>query len=298
MLQIEICECQDCHEVVMKKDPVIFNTSMGQIMVYPMGRSGNRWGDGDNFGFCKNCGKAYLSKEKAKSFVQKAIKAKKKKLGLLTGEEMRRIRSKMNMSLVKMGRLLQIPPTNIFHWENNNVIQDYATDNYIRMKTEKYFLQQAPSRNKSKKVFSYMMKHVDTSKLFLNKMMFYADFWSFKKFNASITDSNYVPMQYGPCPKDYQEILKEMIGDGEITPVEGHRFRVDKSPDMSEFSEEAMQSIDDIITLAKNDKGKRLFDLSHKEPGFLETPLYETIPYEYAKDLQIEELLDEIKKTA
>ena len=89
-----------------------------------------------------------------------------------------------------------------------------------------------------------------------------------------------------------------MIADGEITAIEGHRFRVNKTPDMSEFSVEEMESINDIIKLAKNDKGQKLFDLSHEERGFIETPLYETISYEkYAKDLKIEELLNEIAET-
>lgn len=295
MFSMKVCECQEEHGCTLKNDAFIIKHSSGELEILPKGIPGEY--SLHVFGFCRKCKKPYLSKEKAKEFVRRAVEKKQKTLGFLTGEEVRELRDQTGMSVRTFGEFLKIHYATISGIENGNIIQTKTADQVIRTKTKEYITRNAPERKKLKKVFAYMIQTVGTSKLFLNKMMFYVDFWHFKKTDISLTGSNYTPLQYGPCPVGYQDILQEMIEDGEITPIGGHCFRVNKTPDMSEFSPEKMQSINDIVALAKNDKGKKLFDLSHEEKGFIETPLYEMIPYEYAKDLKIEELLNEIAET-
>ena len=151
---------------------------------------------------------------------------------------------------------------------------------------------QNPQRKRLKQVFLRLIEKVDTSKIFLNKIMFYVDFWHYTKFHKSITGTNYIPLQYGPCPEHYHEILKEMIDGSLISCEADHCFKVNLSPDLRGFTQDEIQTIDEIIALAQTDRGKKLFDLSHQEKGFLETPLYQPISYEiYARDLKIENLI-------
>ena len=292
MFSMEICECKENHGVKFRTEPYLLQGTYGTIEIFPRGR------DSLNFGFCKHCDKPYLSKEKAKEIVRDVLEKRQKEKGLLTGEELRELREQTGLTVREFGALTKINYGRISAIENGYVIQSKANDQVIRMKTKEFIKRNNPARKKLKRVFAKLMQQVDTSKLFLNKIMFYVDFWNFKKTDKSITGGEYIPLQYGPCPKDYDEILQEMIDDGEITPIKGYSFNVNKEPDMSEFSKEEMETINEIISLAKHDKGQELFELSHKEKGFMETPSYETIPYEYAKDLKIDyELLEEIKKT-
>ena len=295
MFSIKVCECKEDHGGTIKNEAFVIHCSNNELEILPKRTPGQY--SPHLFGFCNNCNKPYLSKEKAKEFVRRAVEKRQKSLGFLTGVEVRKLRDQTGMTVRVFGEFLSIHYATISSVENGYSIQTKTADQVIRTKAEAYIKRNAPSRKKVKRVFAHMIQTVGTSKLFLNKMMFYVDFWNFKRLGKSLTGGNYTPLQYGPCPVDYHEILQEMIADGDITAIEGHRFRVNKTPDMSEFSVEEMESINDIIKLAKNDKGQKLFDLSHEERGFIETPLYETISYEYAKDLKIEELLNEITET-
>ena len=295
LLEMDICECDKNHGINFILDPVLIKTSYGPLKIFPRGQ--RKENDGPNFGFCKCCKKPFISREVAKKLVRQALEEKQKDLGFLIGSEIRALREKTGLKGKEFAELVKIDNTTISGLENGYLLQTKMADQIIRMKSQEYIKQNDPSRKKLKAVFAYLMRHAETSKLFLNKMMFYVDFWNYKNWGKSITGADYIPLQYGPCPNDYQEILQEMINDHEITPIYGHCFTVNNPPDMSEFSAEELKTIDRVVALASTDKGKKLFDLSHEEKGFIETPLYETISYEYAKDLKIEELLNEIAET-
>jgi DNA-binding transcriptional regulator YiaG len=289
VFSMKVCECQKDHGDTVKRDALAIQQAYGVIKLIP---------NVDNLLFCSRCNNPHISKKEAKLIIGKVVEKKQKSLGFLTGREIRSLRDQMGMTVRDFGAFLKMDSGNLSSIENGHLIQSKPNDQLIRIRTEEYITRNSPQRKKLKKVFAHMIQTVGTSKLFLNKMMFYVDFWNFKKLGKSLTGGSYTPFQYGPCPVGYHEILKEMIADCEITAIEGHRFRVTKTPDMSEFSVEEMESINDIIKLARNDKGQKLFNLSHEEKGFIETPLYETISYEkYAKDLKIEELLNEIAGT-
>lgn len=288
MLSIKICECLENHGIDLKKKIIEIKTNRGNLFINPLEETEST----PKFGFCKHCHLPYLSKDLAKTILHNAVKKKQKELGCLTGDEIKQMRKKMGLSLRAFGEFLQIPYTNICHWETYNLIQDRATDQYIRIKYSQYLNSQHPQRKRLKKVFMVVIQNVDTSKIFLNKILFYIDFWHFRKFSKSITGTNYIPLQYGPCPENYHEILKEMIDERLIYSEKGHRFRLNVAPNMMEFNADEIQTIDEVTEIAKTDKGKKLFDLSHEEAGFLETPLYQTISYEkYSIFLRIEELL-------
>lgn len=295
MFSLSCCKCEKDHGTVSSSEPIKLDTASG-VKVYPLGlRFEKEW---INFGFCKHCNKAKLSKEEAKIVLWDAIEKRQKEKGFLTGREIKAFRQQANMKVQDLANLTQMNRSVLSATENGYHIQTAMNEDILRTKIAEYLKKHDPVKRRLKKVFSFLIDQVQTSKIFLNKMMFYVDFLNYKQSKQSLTGSEYVPMQYGPCPKDYQEILQEMITDGEITALEGHKFSVDKTPDMSEFSAEEMESINDIIKLAKNDKGRKLFQLSHKEKGFKETPMMQPISYEkYAKDLKIEELLNEIAET-
>ena len=283
MFLLEICNCpEDYGEKKTDKNYLAYHTNRNAKNPIEVSHRIT------NSRICTYCNLPKITKDQAEEAVRKAIKEKQREQKLLNGDEIRVLRNKMGMTVRAFGEFLGISFNYLSAVENFRWIQSKGNDQIIRIKTAEFIKKSDPKRRKLKSIFSKMMQEVGTSKLFLNKMMFYIDFKHFKKFGKSITGSDYVAMQYGPCPKDFYAILQEMIEDGNIIPIEEHCFKVKKSPDMSGFSDKELETIDKIINLCREDGGRALYDLSHKEKGFLETPLMEEIPYEYAKDLQIE----------
>lgn len=223
-----------------------------------------------------------------------SLEEQQKRRGFLTGQELKCMRSELSMSLREFAKLVGVTHSVINQIENGVKLQSAGTDSLIRNRFIAYKEKTDPKRVRAKKVFSYLIQQIDTSKLFLNKMMFYIDFWHFKKTGESITGMTYIPLQYGPCPDGYDTLLKEMIEEKTVSQIKGHRFKLNSTPDMSELTPEEMETINTVIKIGLKDNAEKLFNLSHEERGFIETPLYQPISHEYAKDLRIEELLSEI----
>jgi len=132
-----------------------------------------------------------------------------------------------------------------------------------------------------------LIENARVSILFLNKALFYVDFYHFKRHNRSITGARYVPLDYGPCPDQYQTIFEHLVAKGSIEPKEKHKFEVKEKPDLSLFDDYEKETIQFICKLCKKNGGKDLLKVSHQEKGFKETAACRFISYEYAKDLKI-----------
>ena len=122
----------------------------------------------------------------------------------------------------------------------------------------------------------------------MNKILFYIDFYHFKKHGISITGSKYVPLQYGPCPDRFQEHFQRYIDQGVLIPLNGYKFEIGQEPDMSIFTEQEMETINHVFNLCKDDGGRKLYELSHEEEGYLKTPACQPISYgKHASELKI-----------
>jgi len=247
--------------------------------------------------FCALCKSPQISKKEAREIIRKAVKKTQIEKGFLTGDEVRTLRAQTGMSLREFGALLKIHYSKISAVENGYEIQTKVADQVIRIKSQECITKNHPSRKKLKKILAYLIHRNGNREVLLNTLLFYSDFWHFKKTHSSITQADYISFQDAPYPKDFHEILQDMIDSSKITPIKGHRFSVNEQLDMSEFNKEEISTIEELITLSTHGKDRKIFDLSQEEKGFIETPLYKTISYDYAKDIKIEELLDEIAET-
>jgi len=247
--------------------------------------------------FCDLCKNPQISKKKAQEIIRDAVKKTQRKKGFLTGPEIRGLRAQTGMCLREFGSFLKIHYSKISAVENGYEIQTKVADQVIRMKAQQYITQNHPSRKKLKKILAYVIHRTRNTGVLLSALLFYIDFWHFKKTHSSITETDYTSFQDAPYPKSFHEIIQEMIDTGELTPIHGHRFKLNKKADVRDFTSKELSTVDELITLSAHEKGRKIFELSQREKGFIETALYKTISYEYAKDLKIEELLDEIAET-
>lgn len=137
----------------------------------------------------------------------------------------------------------------------------------------------------------------ETLKTKLNKLMFYADFLSFKERSVSITGSRYVHLPYGPVPDNYELIIEGMIRENELRlrevvfdkeqEIVGQNITALVDPDLAVFSEEEILIMDHICEKFRPLGSKGISSLSHQETAYSNTNDGEIISYEYAKDLSL-----------
>jgi putative zinc finger/helix-turn-helix YgiT family protein len=140
--------------------------------------------------------------------------------------------------------------------------------------------------------FTYRIRVFKTKLL---KLMFYADFSTFKDIGNSITGLKYAHLPHGPVPDNYNFLLASLqVIDTAITSefqsygdLEGEEYISTEPPDYDAFESFELSMIRIIQTKFAKLNCKEIEEYSHKEKGYKETHNGELISYQYAKDLQI-----------
>jgi len=131
----------------------------------------------------------------------------------------------------------------------------------------------------------------------LNKLLFYADFYHFKRFGMGISGLQYRAIQWGPVPSQFEYLFKMAEENGIVDlryelwenekeivivdPSEGSSFQ----PEL--FTESELESLWTVLEKFKKAKTGQLVDVSHKEPAWkANIDQKKLISYNYAFDLQ------------
>ncbi|NII26828.1 DUF4065 domain-containing protein [Pseudoflavitalea sp. X16] len=152
------------------------------------------------------------------------------------------------------------------------------------------------SPEKAYHMVRYFADNLKPLKTAINKLLFYADFYHFKKTGTGISGLQYRAIQWGPVPGQFDYLfkmaeeqrvitLKYEIWDGDkemviIEPATDLVFREDL------FSEEEIKSMQIVQAKLKSLKTSQLVDISHQEPAWKENiDGKKLINYNYAFDL-------------
>ncbi|MBT3394127.1 MAG: DUF4065 domain-containing protein [Waddliaceae bacterium] len=254
---------------------------------------------------CKHCHTPLMDSEQIDRLRKETSDAYRKNHDLLSSAEIIHYRNILGMSQKAFAAYLRVGEASVKRWETF-FIQDASQDELIRLKCDQqraednslnvHWINQQPDIYSGNEKFNFerfknilliIVQKINTSKIFLNKVLFYIDFGHFKKYGKSITGTRYVPLQYGPCPDNYQAIFQHFVDQGVLKSLKGHRFHANIEPDMGLFDDQEKETVNAVCKLCKEDNGKKLFDLSHQEKGFKETPDFQFISYEYARDLNV-----------
>jgi len=252
---------------------------------------------------CEKCKYVWMSDKQMNLLRVKTADKYKEEHGLLTSEQLRALRERFGMTQPEFALYLNVGPASIKRWETYGV-QDVAMNDHIRLKCDE---QQADLNSlqiqmhrpsdiySGKRPFNYekttnlilmLVEHAD-SPIFTNKALFYADFRHFKKHGQGITGSTYARLEFGPCPDRYKIIYNKLVDEKKLAEGEGHKLVKIVDPDLSCFTQDELETINEIIELCKKDNGRNLYNLSHEEKGYLETSWFRNISYEHAKTLKI-----------
>ncbi|UCH86457.1 MAG: type II toxin-antitoxin system MqsA family antitoxin, partial [Dehalococcoidia bacterium] len=82
---------------------------------------------------CDSCGSEYATPEQMEQTQQRAVAAIRAEEGLLTPEEILRIRRKYGLSQAELEALLRTGPKTVVRWERGTVFQSAAADTLLRL---------------------------------------------------------------------------------------------------------------------------------------------------------------------
>lgn len=104
----------------------------------------------------------------------------------------------------------------------------------------------------------------------LNKILFYADFIAYMKWEKPVTGVRYMKGDFGPVPRALVPVRNEMVDLDEIEIQEVSRFNfkqkrpvAKREPDLSLFSAQEIALVDSIIDILRGFTGIQVSELTH-----------------------------------
>lgn len=228
------------------------------------------------------------------------------------------IRSSLGLSQESFAKALGWSKRSIVRYENKdevpkgeylstyvklNVDKDYILE---RLEGNKYNLSLIEYKNileklnlnlsvKARNAILYLLNDTPSFVMQLIKKMFAVDFLNYRDNGVSITDFEYVKMEYGPVINNYKYIINSMLKTGEIEISEAEiigeveRFKYVAVWECHEeiFNEEELKILKEVKKKLSYKTSKELSDWSHEFKGWIDTPLNKVISYKkYAKDFR------------
>jgi len=149
--------------------------------------------------------------------------------------------------------------------------------------------------NKLREAIKFFCYDEEVFKTKLLKLLFYADFKSYKEHGVSITGAQYARLPLGPVPDNYSTWLAacsdwvNVVASSlqEIGDYSGEVYFTDEKLDLNLFTPQEVEILGVVNNFFKGFTSADIKDFSHKEKGYQETPHSQIISYEYAKHLQI-----------
>ncbi|MFW0717791.1 type II toxin-antitoxin system antitoxin SocA domain-containing protein [Pedobacter sp. N23S346] len=145
-------------------------------------------------------------------------------------------------------------------------------------KPSKYNGYKIPDMEKISEVISYFgKKGIELYKTKLNKLLFYADFLSYKRTAYSITGITYKAIPYGPVPSEYDKLFIKLCDDGKID-IEtiqfkdgnfGEKIKAVQNNDVT-LSDTEQEILSEVVKFFQNSNTKQIVDISHSEPAWKE----------------------------
>jgi putative zinc finger/helix-turn-helix YgiT family protein len=153
-----------------------------------------------------------------------------------------------------------------------------------------------PDMEKMSNMILFFAEKLNPTETMMNKLLFYSDFYNYKKTAYSISGSNYMAHNYGPVPvrfggvfdyvvnKDYIYMKVEDYGNG----YWGKCFYKSNHKDFNSelFSSEEIESLNIIVSTFKGCNATQIMGKSHEEKAWLENEKNKSlIDYNYAFEL-------------
>jgi len=121
----------------------------------------------------------------------------------------------------------------------------------------------------------------------LNKLLFFADFFSYSSQGKPITCHRYQKLPNGPAPIALLPVVEKMIARGDCEWIERSyfgkiqkRLTAKRGADLSWMSEDVRALVDQLIDDLWERSARDVSEISHEFPGWQAVGTQEEIPYE------------------
>lgn len=144
---------------------------------------------------------------------------------------------------------------------------------------------------KFKQVLLYLLERCggkpNVGETVVYKLLYFADFNFYELFEEQLTGATYRKLQFGPVPREFSEIVKDMIDHKELATVEdtyyGYkqtRYIPLKKADLNHLSAAEKTVLDSVVERFSDKSAKWLSDYSHDDVPWKATAEKEVIDYE------------------
>lgn len=252
---------------------------------------------------CEKCDFIWTDDSQMTLLRQKAADEYKRIHSLLTSVELKQIRFSLGMSQEAFANYIGIGSASVKRYESYG-IQDYSVDQLIRLRCDPDFALKnelliainRPANHltgnikfnweKLKALILYFTGKAG-SPLFLNKILFFVDFFHYKKCGFGITGSAYAKLDYGPCPDQQKAIFSKLKSENSIVEISKNKFIANEPFSLEIFSKDEQDTIRSIEKFVDEHGVEMVYKLSHDEKAYVDSSWYWEIDYELAKELKI-----------
>lgn len=123
----------------------------------------------------------------------------------------------------------------------------------------------------------------------LNKVLFFAEFTHLRRHQRVISGCVFQKLPHGPAPHQLLPVRKRLIASGAAELIDEdflgrpqQRLVPARDANLKVFSDDEMQTIEDVLAQLDGMTGTQVSELSHQEPGWRLTEIGETIPFSTA----------------
>ena len=235
------------------------------------------------------------------------------------GNKIKQLRQQIGMSQEQFSELLKIGRVAVSQIENGSrkttaeeitkiaKVFNISTDILLYAKKDiKVILEEAkektpkkeeirinvPQKNlkKFKEVLLYILNKIGSKpnigETVLYKILYFIDFDYYEKYEAQLIGATYQKNHYGPTPKEFIKIVKEMEGK-DLKKVKDDYFKYPRTkylpkrePDLSSLNANEIQLIDNVLNKLSDMNASQISEYSHNDIPWLTTEDGEIIEYE------------------
>lgn len=214
--------------------------------------------------------------------IQRAVAAAyREQTGLLTGDEIKRLRKERNMTQADLAALMGVGIASIKRWETG-AVQTKVMDHALRHHLTGSGMENYATGNRAFSIprillvlmaFQSALQRAilkeNDKMLFAAKYLWYADMLAKKELGRSMTGATYAHLPWGPQLNNYRDLLDD-IRNADLSEAEG-------------LSDSESGIINRIARKFPEDQ--MVFDAAHREPAWLETKNGELMLYSWAEKL-------------
>ena len=120
----------------------------------------------------------------------------------------------------------------------------------------------------------------------LYKLLYFIDFDYYEKYEEQLIGATYIKNRYGPTPKEFAKIVKQME-DKDLKTVERQYFKYPqrkylplRKPDLSKLNARELQIIDSVLERLSDKNAVEISEYSHNDVPWLTTEDGKVIEYE------------------